>query len=176
MKENRLNVKTVALSGVLLALCVITLFLAGVVPGLELSLYALSSFYAAAVVVETKSGKGGLVFYVASVILSFLIVPNKAALLPYLFFFGLYGLVKYYVERLRKTWAEIVIKLLFFNLSWGVGLYFFKALFLANIGLPKVSVLLLAAAAEAVFLVYDFVFTLIIGFYHQRIHGKISRT
>lgn len=174
MSKKKMNAATITLGGVLLALSMVTLFLAGVVPGLELSLYALSSFYIAAMVIESK-GTGGLVFYAASVLLAFLILPNKAVLLPYAFFFGLYGLVKYYIEQIRKTPLELVLKLLFFNLSCGLGLYFFQSMFLSNINLPKAPLILIILGVEAVFLVYDFVYTLVIGFYNQRIHGRISR-
>ena len=59
MKEKS---RTIALGGVLLALSAASLFLASFVPGIELSFYALSSFFTAAMVVEAGA-KGGWMFY-----------------------------------------------------------------------------------------------------------------
>ena len=48
----------------MLALSVVTLFLASFVPGFELTLYAVSSLYTAVMIMETRV-KGGGLFYIA---------------------------------------------------------------------------------------------------------------
>jgi hypothetical protein len=118
-QQQRLRTKTTALGGIMLALSVVTLFLASFVPGFELTLYAVSSLYTAVMIMETRV-KGGGLFYIASSILALLLVPNKAAVLPYLFFFGLYGIVKFYIEKIRKQPVEIILKLVFqYSVSFG---------------------------------------------------------
>lgn len=159
--------KTAALGGILLALSTATLFLAGVIPGVELTLYAVSSVYTAIMILETNGKAGGL-FYIASGLMALIILPNKAAVLPYLFFFGIYGVVKYYIEKIGKQPVEICLKLLYFNLSMGVGILLFRTLFLANFQLPDYGNYLLILGAQLVFLLYDYIFTLLIAFYKRR--------
>lgn len=112
--QQSMKTRTAALGGILLALSVATLFFASFVPGVELTIYAVSSVYTAIMIIETNS-KGGGIFYIASGILALLLIPNKAAVLPYLFFFGIYGIVKYYIEKIGKLPVEICLKLLFFQ-------------------------------------------------------------
>ena len=92
---NRNETSTVALGGICLALTVIFLFGASFVPGAEMTLYALSSLFVAVMVIE-KGPKSGVILFVAAVILGLLLVPNKLGMLPYICFFGYYGVLKYY--------------------------------------------------------------------------------
>jgi hypothetical protein len=167
VEQRNQRTKMVALGGILLSMSLVTLFLASFIPGAELSLYALSSLYVAIIIIETKA-KNGWIFYVASCLLAFLIIPNKLVLLPYVLFFGLYGVVKYYIEKIGKQAIEIVLKLVFFTFVWGIGTLFFRELLLGNIELPNLPVLVLIIGALIMFLVYDYLFTLMIGFYQKR--------
>ena len=62
----------------------------------DLSDHAVSSLYTAVLIMETRVKGGGL--FLSPSILALLLVPNKAAVLPYLFF-RLYGIVKFYIEK-----------------------------------------------------------------------------
>lgn len=166
-----MKTKDVALGGVLLALSLATLFIASFIPGVELSLFALSSFYIIIMVIRT-SAKGGWIFYAASFLLAFLLIPNKIALIPYGMFFGIYGLIKYYIERIEKQTAEVLLKLLFFNGSWGISFYIFKDVFLGNIKLPDYSPAVLVIGIQVLFLFYDYILTLLIGFYQKRFRNS----
>jgi hypothetical protein len=160
--------KTVALGGVLLALSLVTIFLAGIAPGAELTLYALSSFYVALLILKT-SVINGLIFYVASFLLALVLVPNKLAALPYDMFFGYYGIIKFYIEKLDKQLLEIILKLVCFNIIWGIGIYFFKGLILGNINLPEFSNIVLIVGAQLMFLLYDYIYTLVIAYYQKHL-------
>lgn len=164
VNDRKKSTRALATGGIFLALSIVTLFIATIIPGVELTLYAISSFYVAFIIVESGA-RNGMLFYVASVLLGLLIVPNKAGLLPYAMFFGLYGIVKYYIEKIRKTPFEIVLKLLFFNVSYGVGLLFFKELFLGSVNLPDLAWPLLIIGAQGFFLFFDYLYTLVVGFY-----------
>lgn len=169
IESQRISRRTVAVGGIFLALSIVTLFLATIIPGIELTLYALSSFYVAFMVIETKARSGWL-FYAASVLLSAMLVPNKAGLLPYAMFFGLYPMIKYYIERQRRNsrWLEIFLKLIFFNLTLGAALLFLRQLFFSTINLPNLALPLLIAAGQVGFLFYDYFFTVVVGFYLRR--------
>ncbi|WP_027399314.1 hypothetical protein [Anaerovorax odorimutans] len=164
MKE---STKGVAMGGVMIALSMITLFLATFMPGIELTLYAIASFYTAFIILESGI-KAGWIFYLASAILSILLIPNKVGLLPFVMFFGLYGIIKYYIEKLKKQPIEIILKLLFFNIILASGIFFFKEAFLGNIKIPDFSRPLIIGGAQIIFLFYDYLFTMGIGFYLRR--------
>ena len=159
-----------ALSGVLLAINMIVLFGATMLPGIELTLFAVSSFITAIVVMQA-SPKRALLFYVASSLLGMLILPNKVAMVPYIIFFGYYGILKYYIESTKilnlqgrsRQIAEQVIKAVIFVLSFGSGIVFFKDTFMTGVTLPEYPAAILVAASIVAFLGYDYVFTLIIG-------------
>ena len=92
----------------------------------------------------------------------------------YAVFFGLYALVKFYIEQIGKTPLEILLKLLFFGSAVFVLLYFFKELFLGAVGIPvEYPLWLLLAASAVIFLLYDYVFTMVIQFYRHRIQRKV---
>ena len=81
------------LGGICLALTVISMYAASVVPGIELTLLAVSSLFTAVMLLETGVG-GALLLYGASLILGIALIPNKLAVLPYGFFFGYYGIAE----------------------------------------------------------------------------------
>ena len=163
------HTKMIATGGILLALSVITLSGATMIPGIELTLFALSSAFVSIILIEFKHGAGWL-FYIATVILSYAVSPNKAGLLPYTFFFGVYPIIKFYIERTRKLpqLAEILIKLVFSNAMFAAGFLLFGKLFTGSINLPDLAVPLIVIGAQLFFLVYDYILTLIIGFYLAR--------
>lgn len=171
---NRIDKKTykIALSGICLALSVISLFLAGTVPGAEMTLYAVSGFFTGIVILETGV-KGGIGLYVASVILSFVVVPNKIAIIPYVFFFGIYGFIKYFAEKLQNVVLQIGAKVSAFVIVFGIAFWGFKELFFGNINLPDAPVWLMAIGGIAMFVLYDYIYTLAIVIYRKRIKREI---
>ncbi len=169
MKE-KMNTKKIATAGVLLALSIATLFAASFVPGVELTLYSLSSVYAAIMVIEFTVNTGWL-FYFASVMLTWLVLPNKAALIPYTIFFGMYPMIKYYIEFYLKKFPQVVqfiLKLAYCNAIFFLGFSFFGIAFIGSLHLPEFAMPVLIAGGQVFFLFYDYIMTLIIGFYLKR--------
>lgn len=166
---NQMNTKKIAAAGVLLALSIATLFAAASIPGIELTLFTLSSVYVVLMVIEFGTG-GGWLFYFGSVMASFVLVPNKVALIPYTLFFGLYAIIKYYIENFKKLSQpiEIVLKLVFGNVMMVIGFMLFGEAFTGAINMPKLAFPLLLAGVQVFLLAYDYILTLIIGFYVKR--------
>lgn len=161
----------IALGGICLALTVIFMFAGSITPGIELTLFALSSLFTAVMIIETGV-KGGVLLYAAAVILGLVIVPNKLAVIPYAFFFGYYGILKLYIEKLSGRYVQLAVKAVFFAVILSVGLIGFKELLLGSINLPDYPVALLIAGGVVMMLVYDFIYTLLIGFYMRRVKNK----
>lgn len=172
MGNGSFNTRRMALTGILGALAVVTVFLAAVMPTGRLSLYCLSSFYVSVVIMEYRTGSGWL-FYVATSLLSLIVVPDKISVIPYLLFFGVYGIVKWYAERIRKLGIEIALKLLYFNVSVGICYILAKEVLFSDVSIPA-QWWALIAILEAVFLIYDYVYTLFIKYYNDRLRRLLK--
>lgn len=163
------NKKTfkLALGGICLALSVVFMFGASFVPGVELTLYALSSLFIAVMIIETGV-KGGILLYVAAILLGLLIVPNKIGILPYACLFGLYGILKYFIEKIKNPIMQVGLKVLFFAGVLSAAFYGFQGLLLGNVDLPDLPAAVLLAAGILFLLLYDWIYTLLIRIYRKR--------
>jgi uncharacterized membrane protein len=173
MGKNTLNTKKIALSGIMGALAVVCLLLAAILPTSTLAFYALSSFFISIIIIEFNS-RAGLLFYLATSLLSVAIVPDKMAIVPYVLFFGLYGFVKFYIEKLNKLIPEYILKLLFFNICLAAAYFLVRYFFVENIT-SKLPWWVLIAGLEVVFVIYDYTYTLFIIYYSHRLK-KILKT
>ncbi len=160
--------QNIAIGGICLAGSVLSLFLASIVPGAELTLYAVSSLFVAVMILEAGM-RGGWMMYGGTVLLGLILIPNKLALIPYIFFFGLYGIIKYYAERNRHPAIQVGSKAVAFFAIFGVGYLFFRELFFGNIQLPDFPLPILALVGVAFLFLYDFIFTQIIQIYRKRV-------
>lgn len=172
MKGNSASTKKIALNGILGALAVICILLASVLPTNRLSFYALSSFFIAVSIIETGA-RSGWVFYVATSLLALIIVPDKLGIVPYAVFFGLYGLVKYYMEKLDKIVIEYVLKFIYFNICMGLAILTIRSFFGYALEV-KLPWWLLIVALEVVFFIYDFVYTLFIHYYRDKLRPRLK--
>ena len=164
----------IALTGVMLALSVVVLFFASIVPGIELSVLALSGMIVLIIVSET-SIKRGILFFAASVILSFIIIPNKSILLIYGFIFGPYSIFKSFVDiKIKKRFPAFVIKLLFFNIFLAAGFLIFRWAFFAGVELPDLGWYLILAGAQIMLVLYDVILTMVMRVYDRVIPEKLK--
>ena len=147
------------------------MFAGSIVPGIELTLFAVSSLFTAVMIIETGV-KGGILMYAAAVILGLVIIPNKLAMIPYAFFFGYYGILKYYIEKLKGRYIQLIVKIIFFAVVLCAGLIGFKELLLGSIHLPDYPVAVLIIAGIVMMVVYDYIYTMLINFYVRRIKNK----
>ena len=169
MKKNKTS--TIALGGICLALTVIFMFAGSIVPGIELTLFAVSSLFVAVMIIESGPA-GGALLYAAAVLLGIAVIPNKLAIIPYAFFFGYYGILKFFIEKIHSAFMQTALKAVFFALLLCIGLLGFKELLLGSIHLPDYPVAVLIAAGVILLLIYDYIYTLLINFYMKRIKNR----
>ncbi len=169
--NSKTKAKKISLGGILLAFTVISVFLASVLPTSKLSLYAISSLFISVIIIEFGA-KSGWVFYLASSILSAILVP-RLEVIPFIVFFGIYGLLKLYIERLNSRVLEYVLKIVYFNICLILGLLFVKEIILDGINLSA-PIYIIAALLEVVFIIYDYVYTLFIRFYGSSLKPKLK--
>ena len=159
--------KKIAYTGILLALNIILLLLSNIIPTNTVFFMGLASFLISIVIME-YGFKLGILFYIASSVLSFLVLPNKAQWLIYVFTFGIYGLIKYLVEKDRPFYIDILLKLVYANLSI-LSLYFMlKGIIYIPINIFTILVFQFA------FLIYDYVYTLFIDYYETKLRKIIK--
>lgn len=164
--------KRIALMGVLLALVVITLYAESVIPTGKLSLYALSSFFTAVVIIEAGI-KSGWLFYVSASLLSLILLPEKLAIIPYVVFFGVYGIIKYYIEKACGKLTGYVLKFLVFNASVLIS-YLFAKNFISQEAFEALPLWVAIPVLQFIFFVYDYVYSLFIEYFQLKIRKIIK--
>ena len=157
----------------MVALSVVVLFFASIVPGVELTVLAVSGAISMIIVSETNI-RGGIVFFAAVTLLSFLIIPNKSILLIYVFIFGPYSIIKFIIEKYANNIIlQYILKLVAFNAMLGLGFLIFREAFFAGVELPDFAWYLILMGAQVMFVLYDYILTLIMRIYVKVIPESI---
>ena len=156
--------RKIAYSGILLAINLILLLLINVIPINTLFLMGLASLPIAIIIME-YGPKSGFVFYIASVILGFIVI--KWVLNT--FTFGIYGLIKYIIERDRPVYIEYFLKILFANVAILIVYFILKPFVYIPVNLFTVLIF------EVLFIVYDNIYSLFIEYYNARLRKIIKQ-
>jgi len=162
----------IAKGGLFTALTIVFLYISSIIPTSRLFFMALAASMVPISIISTNV-KNSVVVYGAASLLSLLLSLRGTAIM-YIVFFGLYGFVKYYVERLRKIALEIVLKLLFFNTCVYLIYLIYK---IFTFGLPVINIPLyyVIAALQVGFIIYDYAMTVLISSMHNRLKGYKSK-
>ena len=170
--------KRIAYGGIFSALSILLLYFTAVVPSGRLGAYALCSIPIALTIIELGVSTGLLV-YISVSILSFLLIGNIGDIIPYILFFGHYAIFKYYIEKGKNIAVELLLKFLVFNGSLALTFLIFTKLFsIVPIGLvtsTPLMTLLILAAAQIVFFIYDYIFSRILAFYLEKRNNYLKR-
>ncbi|MCR4943562.1 MAG: hypothetical protein K5986_03735, partial [Clostridium sp.] len=86
--------------------------------------------------------------------------------LMYIMFFGFYGIIKYFIEKIHKIYIEIMLKFGFFNIVFILALTVFKT-FIGDLNI-KLPMWLFIIAAEVAFFIFDYALTILISFYIEK--------
>ena len=167
--------KKLTLSAILVALGTALMSLGAVVEVFDLSVCALVSLFVVFVYLEIGSPYTWLVWICTSLATA-VVFPGSILWVEYMLVFGIYPLLKAYVERIPRIFW-IPVKLVFINaVIWAL---FFRSELL--LGLPffegegiiwKVALYILMNVA---FIVYDAFITIMVRLYYDRIRKRISR-
>ena len=167
----------VALCGVLCALAVICMVLT-FIPVATFSLPALAGLILLPLALEINL-KWGLAGYVATAVLSFLIAPDMEAKVLFIAFFGYYPVLKTWLDTVRPTVLQWVVKLLLYNATI-VGAY---CLLIFVLNLPGdtfelfgVNIpLVMLGVGNIIFVTFDLALTSVIALYWKRGHALFAR-
>jgi hypothetical protein len=167
--------KKLTLSAVLCALGVVFMALGSVIDVLDLSVCALASLIVVFVYLEVGASYA-LGVYLATSVLSLIIVPSKLVFFEYFLVFGVYPLLKALIEKLPH-WSWFPVKLVFVNaIIWVIAA--FSSLLLSydfiegDTPVMKIAFYLLMNAA---FVAYDYFITVMVRFYYDRLRHIFKR-
>lgn len=164
-----LKSKDVAYLGVLLGLNQLLIILSSVIETNTIILMAAAALIVGVVVVEF-GGKEGTIFYIASCILGLFLTFNKVEIITYICFFGIYSIIKHYIEtKLVNIYISYAMKIAFFNIS--LLLMYFTVKLFVNLPLQWWMILV----AQVLFIIYDYAFTIFINQYINSIKPKLGR-
>lgn len=167
------SVRQITLCAIFTAFSVVFVYISSIFPTGQLGFSAVASLFVIAAVVEYNV-KGGLMVYIASSVLCFLLVPDKTSLLIYVLFFGYYPLVKLFAERLKSRAASYALKLIILNAALCLLVFLFSVT-IFDLKYISNSYIILFLAVNIVFVIFDMGLTQVIGFYMQKISPKIRK-
>lgn len=163
-----MKAKQIAESGILIALTLVVLYATSILPVSKLTVLTIASCFIPIAIIRT-SIKHSILVYVASSILSLFLIPLNTAL-AYVLFFGIYGIIKCYIEKAKNLSLEICLKLISFNILLTIIYFVSRSVLIVPSKLP---IYLLIILAQGVFLVYDYALSLIINYFYERFNKHI---
>ena len=167
--------KKITLSAMMVALGTAVMVLGAVIEVLDLSVCALASMLVVFIYLEIGSYYPWLVWICTSLATA-LIYPGSIIWVEYLFIFGIYPLIKAYIEKMPR-WTWLIVKLLYVNaVIWGM---FCVAEFL--LGIPffgdegRVMAIITYVLMNVAFVLYDFFIVVMVRFYFEKLRPRFKR-
>ena len=168
------------MGGLSCGLCLMLMFLTGMIPFAGYALPAFAGIVLIAMVVENGT-KAAVVAFVAVAALSIFVVPDKEAACLFIFFFGYYPIAKFQLDRIKPKALGYLCKFILFNVSVVAAYLVVINLFglteiLDSFGpFGKYSALVLLLFGNVFFAVYDYMVGVLIDTYIQWFRPKFLR-
>lgn len=164
----------VALGGIVSALCIVTMFLAGVLPVLYLLLPGIAGILLMIIAVEVNTPWAFLT-YIAVSLLSMFITFDKEAALIFIMLFGHYPILRAYIQKIPVKTLRLIAKLSVFNICI-IG-YFYVTVYLFGLkdlleqldDFGKNGSLIMLGITNIIFLFYDLDLDLMLVLYRKKL-------
>ncbi|MCR1935136.1 hypothetical protein ACQX0N_05775 [Clostridium tepidum] len=168
MKTTHLKSSHIAKGGIFTAISFLLIYLSTILPINKLSLLATASAIIPISIISTNIKNGFLVYLSTSILCSLIVGISRSTVIFYIVFFGLYGIIKYYIEKLNKLYIEIILKFIFFNISLLILFFIYKLFFK---GIPMLNkykyTYIYFIIAQIAFIVFDYILTLFIFYINK---------
>lgn len=170
----------VALGGIISALCLVSMFLTGVIPILSLALPMVAGTLMMIIKEEVSTGWAFLT-YTAVSLLSLFVTFDKESSVMFIFLFGLYPILKTLFDKIKLKLIRVLSKLAYYNVSVTIAFQItFKLFGMEELAEQmneyfKHGMLILLIATNPVFLMYDYVLGNLIEIYYKKLKPKISK-
>jgi len=167
--RSKANSGSIAVMFAVITLLVV--YIANIAPIGRAALFFLSSVFIYGTMAE-HAYAGAFISFFAVGFVGFLIVPDNTGMIPYLLFFGHYGIFRYFVETAASGGALAVLKLVYYNICMALIYFFGGGFMLANIPW-EIPWWLLLVLSEVVFIIYELIFTKIAQWYSDRGRSRL---
>lgn len=164
--------KKIVVAGVLAALSVIILYLGCAIEVLDLTMSAIVSLLVVVIVIE-MGYKYAWMTYIATSILSIILLPQKSPAIFYACFMGFYPIIKSYLERINSALVRWIIKLVVGNAALAL-MFILMSLFLPDEFEGGWLMLVTYLLGIIAFLMYDVALSKLITLYFVRIRDRIK--
>lgn len=169
----------VAVGGLCAALCVVLMFMTGLIPFSSYVFPAMAGIVLIAVCVENGT-KTGILVYAATSVLALLVVPDRQTVLLFILLLGYYPMLKPRLERLPRI-VSLLLKLILVN--GAVVLFYHICLYILGIpdlldgwgNLGRYTIYVVFAMVNFTFFMYDFLIDQVSYLYTHWIRPKILR-
>ena len=164
----------VALGGIVAALCLVTMFLTGVMPALYIAAPMAAGMLMLILVEEVSRGWAWLT-YIAVSLLSAIVIFDKEAAMMFILFFGYYPILRMDLARIRSKPVRAVCKQLLFNVFIVIDYW----LTVYVLGLPTFEdtmpymYVILIVSANFLFIMYDRILSRMHWFYQKMFVKKV---
>ena len=170
----------VALGGIVSALCLVTMFLAGIMTPLYLLLPMLAGPLLLIIAEEVSIG-WALLTYIAVSLLSLFITADKEAALIFIMLFGHYPILRYYLQKIKLSPIRFAAKMAVFNVC--AVSFFYVTVYLFGIkemlddmsDFGKYGSYIMLAVCNVVFILYDINLDFVYKIYIKRLMPKFKR-
>lgn len=167
--------KKITISAMMVALGTAFMLLGAVIEVFDLSVCAIASMLVVFVYIEIGSYYPWLVWICTSIATA-LIYPASLMWVEYLLVFGIYPLMKAYIERLPR-WTWLIVKLAYINaVIW--GLFFISERLL---GIPffgeetKLLIIITYVLMNVAFVAYDIFIVIMLRVYYEKLRPRFAK-
>lgn len=164
--------KKIVVSGVLVALSVIILYLGCAIEVLDLTMSAIVSILVVVIVIEMGYSYAWLT-YVATSVISVLLLPQKTPAIFYACFMGFYPIIKSYIERINSALLRWILKLAVGNAAIGLMILLTSLLVPDELDGSTLVIITYFLGIFA-FVMYDIAVSKLITIYFLKIRDRIK--
>ena len=165
----------VSLTAMFASMSLLFLYLASVLPTGRIAMYFLSSVFIMGLVIEEEIGLAVLM-YIGVSLMSLLLMPNIIRVLPYVLFFGHYGIGKYYIQtRIKDKVAAYIVKLLYYNVALGLVYLLAQQIIYEDVLSTGVAFWLFVVLAEVAFVIFDFLYDKVSSYYFNNLRRLLMK-
>lgn len=167
--------KKVTISAMMVALGTVFMIIGAAIEVLDLSVCALASLLVVFIYLEIGSYYPWLVWICTSLATA-LLYPGSIVWAEYALVFGIYPLIKSYIERLPK-WSWIIVKLVYINaIIWALFLICEKLIGVPFFGEETLGMTIAVyVLMNVAFVAYDFFITVMVRFYYDKLRHRFKK-
>ena len=171
------NSMKIAVCGIFTALSVVLLFFGGV---MIIFLYMMPMITSVFMIIlrRTFGVSSAVITYIATSLISFMVVPERECMLMYVLFFGYYPIIYPVLQRIKFAFIRIILKLMLFNSM----LCFIQLIMIYVFGVPLLKedegiifLIVFAVGFNIMFIIYDIVVKIISILYKQKLEKRIKK-